>query len=386
MDEKRARPAGSDGWAARIVGWLRPGGLAMAGPWGGDGDGSGGGDRPPRPRNPWAAPTGRPAGPRSSVDNASEKLREMFGVAAGTGGGGSSRGPGGGLPRPFDRSIWLWGAIGVALLWLIFTSFHRIGPGERGVVQTFGSYSSTLGPGVSLTLPAPFQTVDTVNVDEIRRVTIGSTAEDSQKLVLTSDQNIIDLAYTVRWAISSPEAFKFQFENPEQAVQETAESAMRAVVANFTLDQSIGPGRTDIETEVAARVQEILNSYNAGIRIEGVEINQADPPAAVNDAFKAVTEAQQNATRDLNQARAYAQQVTALAQGEAESFDKVYEQYRQAPEVTKRRMYYETMEQVLQKVDKTIVEVPGVVPYLQAQPGRAPAPPPQVVTPQGAGQ
>ncbi len=352
----------------------------MAGPWG-TGGSDGDGDKPGR-RNPWAQPTGGPApgGPRSSVDNASEKLREMFGVASGTGGGGAPRGPGRGL-RSFDRSVWLWGALGLALLWLAFTTVHRIGPGERGVVQTFGSYASTLSPGVSFTLPAPVQTVRKINVDEIRRVTIGSTAEDNQKLVLTSDQNIIDLAYTVRWAISSPERFLFQFENPQQVVQETAESAMRSVVANFTLDQAIGPGRTDIEAEVAVRVQEILNDYNAGIRIEGVEINQADPPAAVNDAFKAVTEAQQNATRDLNQARAYAQQVTALAQGEAESFNKVYEQYRQAPEVTRRRMYYETMEQVLQKVDKTIVEVPGVVPYLQAQPNRTPVPPPQVIAP-----
>lgn len=370
MNQKRA-------WLPR---WL--GGLTMAGPWGG---GDEKGEDSPR-KNPWAKPIPiRPAtGPRSSVDNASDKLREMFGV---TGGGGS----GGGrprLPRSFDKRVWLWGALGVALLWLAFTTVHRIGPGERGVVQTFGSYASTLEPGVSFTLPAPIQTVKKINVDEIRQVTMGSTAEDNQKLVLTSDQNIIDLAYTVRWAISSPERFLFQFENPEQVVQETAESAMRAVVANFTLDQAIGPGRTDIEAEVAQRVQEILADYNSGIRVEGVEINQADPPAAVNDAFKRVTEAQQNATRDLNDARAYSQQVTALAQGEAESFNKVYEQYRQAPEVTRRRMYYETMEQVLQKVDKTIVEVPGVVPYLQAQPGCAPVPPPQVVTPPatGAGQ
>ena len=303
MTEKRV-------WPLR---WL--GGLTMAGPWGTGGSGDNGDGDKPR-RNPWAQPTGRPAagGPRSSVDNASEKLREMFGVASGTGGGGPPRGPGRGLPS-FDRSIWLWGALGLAALWLAFTTIHRIGPGERGVVQTFGSYASTLSPGVSFTLPAPLQTVRKINVDEIRRVSIGSTAENDQKLVLTKDQNIIDLAYTVRWAISSPERFLFQFANPDQVVQETAESAMRSVVANFTLDQAIGPGRTDIETEVAARVQEILNDYNAGIRVEGVEINQADPPAAVNDAFKAVTEAQQNATRDLNQARAYAQQVTALAQG-----------------------------------------------------------------------
>ena len=280
--------------------------------------------------------------------------------------------------------MWLWGVLGLVLLWIAITMTHRIGPQERGVVQSFGSYSATLDPGLKFTLPAPFQTVRIVSVDEVREIAIGSTAADSQKLVLTSDQNIIDLAYNVRWRITSPEAYLFEFAEPENLVRETAESAMRSVIANFSLDQAIGPGRSDIEQEVALRTQQILNSYRAGIRIEGVEIKQSDPPAEVNEAFKRVTEAQQNAARDLNNARAYSQQVTALAQGEAESFNKVFEQYRLAPEVTRRRMYYETMEQVLKQVDKTIVEVPGVVPYLQTQTGRqaAPPPPPAAAAPQ----
>ena len=379
MSEKR-------GWRlGRLGEWLGlPGTLAMANPWGTGPKG----EKPDEPgrKNPWAQPTGaRPTGPRSTVDNASDKLREMFGVQQGGPGGGSSGGGGGGGPGRFtsgiNQQVWIWGVIGVVLLIWATTTFHRIGPQERGVVQTFGSYATTLDPGVSFTLPWPFQTVRVVSVDEVREIAIGSTAENNQKLVLTSDQNIIDLAYNVRWRIASPEKYLFQFADPESVIRETAESAMRSVVANFSLDQAIGPGRTDIETEVASRTQQILDSYNAGIRIEGVEIKQADPPAAVNEAFKRVTEAQQNAARDLNDARAYSQQVTALAQGEAESFDKVYEQYRQAPEVTRRRMYYETMEQVLKQVDKTVVEVPGVVPYLQTGPGRAPVPPPQAAQP-----
>lgn len=381
MSEKR-------GWRlSRLGEWLGrrsgPGGLMMAGPWGGDtGDGSG--DEPGR-KNPWAKPTvGQPTGPRSTVDNASDKLREMFGVTQGTGGGGSSGGSGGPgrFARGVDKSVWLWGVLGLMILWLASTTWWRIGPQESGVVQTFGSYSRTMGPGVHFTLPAPIQTVTKVN-SEVREIAIGSTAATDQKLVLTSDQNIIDLAYNVRWRVSSPEAYLFRFADQERVVRETAESAMRSVVANFSLDDTLGPGRGAIASEVAERTQQILDSYSAGIRIEGVEIKQADPPAQVNDAFKAVTQAQQNAARDQNDARAYSQQVTALAQGEAESFDKVYEQYRQAPEVTRRRMYYETMEQVLKSVDKTIVEVPGVVPYLQTQTGRqsAPPPPPPVPAP-----
>lgn len=365
MSEKRA-------WRPRLLG-----GLMMAGPWGSGSGKDGDNPKPGGSRNPWAQPVGRPGGTgRPSVDSASEKLRELFGVGTSTGGGGGGGGGGGRLPRHIDRSVWIWGAVAIVVIWLLFTSFHRIGPGERGVVQRFGQYQSTLSPGVGLTFPSPIDRVTVVNVDEIRTIPIGSTAEDNQKLVLTSDQNITDMAYTIRWKISSPERYLFQIADQEQVIRDTAESAMRAVVANYTLDQAIGPGREEIAALVAERAQEILNAYNAGINIEGVEINQADPPAAVNDAFKKVTEAQQNAERDLNDARAYSQQVTALAQGEAESFDKVFEQYRLAPEVTRRRMYYETMEQVLQKMDKTIVEVPGVVPYLQTQPNRPSAPVP----------
>jgi membrane protease subunit HflK len=111
-------------------------------------------------------------------------------------------------------------------------------------------------------------------------------------------------------------------------------------------------------------MQRILDGYRSGIQIQGVAVQQADPPAQVNDAFKEVTAAQQDAKSYVNQANAYALQLTAKAQGEATAFDKVYEQYKAAPEVTRRRMYYETMEQVLSKVDKTIIEAPGVTPYL----------------------
>jgi membrane protease subunit HflK len=139
---------------------------------------------------------------------------------------------------------------------------------------------------------------------------------------------------------------------------------MRAVLATVSLDDAIGAGRSDIEQRVSTAMQQVLDSYGAGVRIEGIAVKQTDPPAAVNNAFKEVSAAQQDAQSYINQARAYAQQVTARAQGEATAFDKVYTQYKLAPEVTRRRMYYETMERVLSKVDKTVVEAPGVTPYL----------------------
>jgi membrane protease subunit HflK len=244
----------------------------------------------------------------------------------------------------------------------VFTSIHSIAPGERGVVMQFGRYSSTLGPGVGFTLPSPIDRVKKIDVENIRTVDLGSaTGED---LMLTGDQNLIDIAYTVRWNIRTPELYLFQLAEPDETIKQVAESAMRAVISGVTLTDAMGDKRADIEIQVADVMQRILDGYRSGIQIQGVAIKQADPPDAVNDAFKQVTAAQQDAKSYINQANAYALQITAKAQGESTAFDKVYEQYRLAPEVTRRRMYYETMEQVLGKVDKTIIEAPGVTPYL----------------------
>jgi membrane protease subunit HflK len=139
---------------------------------------------------------------------------------------------------------------------------------------------------------------------------------------------------------------------------------MRAVISQVTLNDAMGDRRAEIEQQVAQNMQRILDSYHSGIQVQGIAIKQADPPDAVNDAFKQVTAAQQDAQTYINNANAYALQLRQKAQGEATAFDKVYAQYKLAPEVTRRRMYYETMEQVLSKVDKTIVETPGVTPYL----------------------
>jgi membrane protease subunit HflK len=192
--------------------------------------------------------------------------------------------------------------------------------------------------------------------------------------MLTGDQNLIDLAYSVRWNIRTPELYLFQMAQPDETIREVAESAMRSVVSQVTLNDAMGDRRAEIETQVAEKMQQILDSYHSGVQVQGIAIKQADPPDAVNDAFKQVTAAQQDAQTYINNANAYSLQLRQKSQGEATAFDKVYEQYKLAPDVTRRRMYYETMEQVLSKVDKTIVEAPGVTPYL---------PLPQVQKPQG---
>lgn len=346
--------------------------MSEGGPWGnrggGSGDGSGGGGSGGGgPRNPWNPPPGGGGGPRrdggrgpTALDEMLRRGRESFG---------------GGLPkRPDGRSLWPIIAVIFVLLWLALTSVHRIGPQERGLVLQLGSYTRTLSPGISLSLPAPFETVEIVDVEEIRTIDIGSASAESENLMLTGDQNIIDLAYSVRWNIRDPALYRFQLADTDTTIREVAEAAMRSVIASVSLDDALGAGRTGIEQQVERRMQEILEDYRAGVRVQGVAIKQADPPTAVNDAFKEVSAAQQKAQTDLNEARAYAQQQTARAQGEAASFDKVYEEYRLSPEVTRRRMYYETMEQVLSGIDKTIVEPGQVTPYLPLNEMRRRAP------------
>lgn len=338
----------------------RVGGLFsdIKGPWGPKSSGDEPGEPP---RGPWGDNAGprkratKPAGGNiTSLDDFIRKSRARW--APGGGGGG------GGLPGRPNTSVVVWAIVGVVTLWLIFTSFHSIEPAERGVVSRFGRYMNTLGPGVGLTLPSPIEQVQKIDVESIRTVDLGSpTTED---LMLTGDQNIIDIAYSVRWSIRDPERFLFELENPQETIRQVAESAMRAVVSGVTLDDAIGDRRSEIETQVAETMQRILNSYSAGITIRGVAIKEADPPQTVNDAFKDVSAAQQDAERYINAATAYSQQLGQRAQGEATAFDRIYEQYRLAPEVTRRRMYYETMEKVLSNVDKTIVEAPGVTPYL----------------------
>ena len=325
------------------------------GPWGPSGESEPeGGDN--QPGGPWGETPKRKRGssgtPRqvTSLDEFLRRGRERFG------------GGGGGLPGAPSRSIITWAILGVIGLWLAFTSFHLIAPGERGVVTLFGRYSHTLKPGVGVTFPFPINRVQKIDVENIRELALGSASTET--LMLTGDQNIIDIAYTVRWNIRDPELYLFQLAQPDETIREVAESAMRAVVATISLNDAIGEGRGEIENRVTERMQAILDAYRSGVVIQGIAIRQADPPQAVNEAFKKVTAAQQDAQSYINRANAYSLQLTQKAQGEAAAFDKVYEQYRLAPEVTRRRMYYETMEQILPKMPKTIVEAPGVTPYL----------------------
>ena len=366
-----------NGVMERLGGVIERIALAMAGkrsPWGKPGKGGGddgepdegatppSGEEAPRgPRNPWLPGGGPEEKPRRSAS-----IEDIFKHRGPEGPkrGGGPRGPNFRLPQRPGGGSWLPVILGgIALLWLGLTSVHQIGPKEQGIVTTFGQYSRTLQPGLRFTLPWPLQNVAVTDVTSIRSFEIPEG--DAENLILTGDQNLVDLNYRIRWNIKDLKQFRFQLADPEETIREVGEAAMRASVAEHELDSVLsGAGRADVEQRVRDRMQSILDAYRAGVAIQGVEIDRVDPPERVVEAFKDVSAAQQDADADINRAQAYAQQILARAQGDAAAFNQIYEEYRLAPEVTRRRLYYETMESVLSKTDKTIVEADGVTPYL----------------------
>ena len=386
--------------------------LAMAGtrsPWGGSkgkgegypspepeassegGDGAKGESGPKKPapppsggpRNPWQSGGGE-GPPRRSANNEDIFRPRGTGPGGGPGGGGGSGFPR--IPQRRNGKSWLpLVAGGAALLWLFATTAHQLGSTQEGLVTTFGKYSRTIGSGVSLTLPWPIQSVSVVDVTSIKRDTIPEG--EGEKLMLTSDQNLVDLSYLVRWNIKNLKLYTLQLEDPADTVKEVAEAAMRASVAEVPLNGVMGgSGRAQIEQNVRTRMQAILDAYRSGVLIQGVDIKKANPPEKVVGAFQQVTVAQQEAQRDQSNARAWAQQIIAQAQGETAEFDKVYEQYKLSPEVTRRRMYYETMERVLSNNDKVVVEANGVTPYLPLPEVRRRAQAATPATPAAGGQ
>ena len=326
--------------------------LNEGGPWGG----SGGNDGEDKKKRGQARPGA--AGP-SALDALLRRGRARFG----------GDGDGDGFDVPRLGGLWQWALLALIVLWIGLTSTHTIGGHERGVVTRFGKYVGTLDPGTHWTLPAPIDRVTKVDVDKIEYLDIasGDDGQSGENLILTRDQNLINLAYSVRWSRHDAEQYLFELQDPEGTIREVTESVMRDVVARQTFDQ-VMTGQKQIQQEVAERAQDLLDSYHAGVLIQGVTIRTAKAPGAVASAFNNVVVARQNVQASIQAAQKYALQVTGKAQNEAAQFDGFYIQYKAAPEVTRRRLYYETMERVLAKSDKVIVEPRNVVPYMVPPP------------------
>ncbi len=359
--------------------WKSQGG-GGGGPWGGgsDGGGSGGGGG-----GPWGG--GGPGGPRPPdfediIRKGQDRFKRML-----PGGMGSGQG--------------LLLVIAAALLLWVITGFYRVQPDQQGVVLRFGKWVDTTEPGLNWHIPYPIETVERPFVTKIQQIEIGfiSTGErgrsqkrdvDEESLMLTGDQNIIDIEFTVQWKIADAGQYLFNIRDPEQTTKIVAESTMREIIGQTDIQPALTEARQEIELRTRGRLQVILNEYEAGIEITQVQLQDVQPPAQVIDAFDDVQRARQDldrlrneaeayrndilprargeAVRQVQNAEAYKEQLENEAEGEAQRFLSVYAAYRQNPQVARRRMYLETLQEVLSGTDKVIMDsgVQGAVPYL----------------------
>ena len=352
------------------------------GPWGPSG-GSGGnnsGGNNDGPKNPWGSgnntPPRRPGsvGPSGNLDDLAKKvedrLKSVLGGRGGGGGGFNNRGPsgGGGSVEPIQLDRRAIGAIAlVAVLGWFATGVYVVDAGEEAVIQRFGKYVRTVDQGLQFHIPAPIETRRVVDVQRVNSLTVGSGGgtEATDGLMLTGDQNIVDVGFQVLWRVDNTRDFLFQVAHgpegesaAEVTVLAVAEAAMREVVGRSQRDQVLATGRAQVEAQTRDLIQRTLNEYKAGIRITQVNLRKAEPPAAVNEAFREVAAASQEAETKINQARSYRNAVVPQAQGEAARFNQLYQEYKLAPDVTRQRLYLETMERVYERANKVILD-PG---------------------------
>lgn len=360
--------------------------MTNGGPWGSGGGQNGGNDNDRDPnRRPRRPGEGSPIPEIEDImKKGSEQLRVLMG-GRGTGGrgpsGGGSQGPG------FSK-----GTLGLAVLAAVaawaWASFYTVQQNERSIELMFGKYHKTGNPGLNFA-PWPIVTAEVIPVTDERTTELGTGrgGDLDSGLMLTRDQNIVDIEYQVVWNISDPAKYLFNLADPEDTIRAVSESGMRDIIARSELSPILNRDRGAIASDLRQAVQATLDSYGVGINVVRVNFNRADPPKEVIDSFRDVQAAQQERDRLEKEADAYANQVTAGArgqaaqlqeqaeayraqvvndaQGEAARFTSVYEEYIKAPDVTKRRMFFETMGQTLGGIGKTMVDSDtGTVPYL----------------------
>jgi membrane protease subunit HflK len=292
----------------------------------------------------------------------------------------------------------------VLAIWLA-TGIFRVDPNEQAVIQRFGAYVRTESLGLHYHLPAPFETVTFVDVTQRNQTEVGSrTGTDDAGTMLTGDSNIVELDFVVVWQVRDPVKYLFKIADPRDVLQRAAESAMREVIGQTNVQPALNEGRGQIEASSAAILQTMLDRYDTGIQVAAIQLQRVDPPQDVVDSFHDVQRARSELEQAKNQAEAYrndivpkargqAQQtvqdaaaykekVVAEANGEAQQFLSVLDAYHQARDVTARRMYIDTMEEILKHSRKIVVDPNisegkgGVLPYLPlSSPPTAPAAP-----------
>ncbi len=345
-------------------------------PWnnkdGGGWQGPGGGDGGPWGRGPSGGGGGRPPDMEDLIRKIQDRGRRF--MPGGFGGGK-------GVLIIVLVLLAVWLASGV----------YRVDTNEQGVELIFGKWDAgePVQPGLDYNWPAPIGAVYTPTVTEIQQFVIGNTP--NQSLMLTGDENIIDLMFVVKWKIRDAGKFLFNVADPVETARNVAESAMRQVIGRTALATALAEGRAEVEQKTLALIQEMLDSYGAGVLITQIELQSVDPPAKVIDAFRDVQAARADQERAINEAQAYQNQIVPVARGdvqrliqEAEAYKEqvindaegsaarflsVYGEYVLARDVTERRIYLETMESVLRDMEKVVIDTgatggQGVVPYL----------------------
>ena len=287
----------------------------------------------------------------------------------------------------------------LVLIWLA-SGFYRVLPDEQGVVLQFGKYTTTTQPGLNYHFPYPIERVLTPKVTKVNRVEIGYRQSPDNRttqirdvpeesLMLTGDENIVDIDFSVFWIINDAGKFLFNVQVPELTIKSAAETSMREVIGQSKIQSIFTEGRTEIEDKARVLIQSILDDYEAGVTITQVQTQKADPPNEVIDSFRDVQAARADLERQRNEAEAYANDIIPRARGEAEEilqnaegykqkviadsegkaarFLSIQSEYAKAPVVTKQRIFYETMESVFGEMDKIIIDKDsgqGVLPYL----------------------
>ncbi len=342
--------------------------------------------------SPWGAPNKNNRQPSSNNPDDMEDLAKKFQDGLKNMFGGSSKTPD--VKKPITLFI-----IGAIAVWAL-SGFYRVDADEQGVVLRFGKYTNMTQPGLNYHLPFPIESVMTPKVSRVNRIDVGfrSSNEGSrgtigdikeESAMLTGDENIVDINYSVFWVIKDASKYLFNIQDPIGTIKVVAETAMREVIARKKIQTILTQGRAEIEIEVQKIMQQILDSYNSGVDITQVQAQKSDPPAQVIDSFRDVQAAKADKERAQNEAEAYAndviprargeaakivqeaegykKEVVAQAEGEASRFIAIYNEYAKAKTVTQERMYLETMEKVLSGVNKIIIDKQsgsGVVPYL----------------------
>ena len=362
------------------------------GPWGGGGKGPDDNDDRPKNGNGGNRPTGGPSVPEIDrlVKKGQEQLRVLMG-GKGNGGGGGYGGPGqgDGFGGFVNRKTLALAAVAVVAIWA-FLSFYTVKPEERAVELLFGKYYRVTDEGLHFA-PWPAITAEVINTSGQNTTEIGTgqMGESDNGLMLTGDQNIVDIEFEVVWNISDPTKYLFNLKEPEATIRAVAESAVRDIAARSQLMPILNKDRGAIETQLLTEVQATMNSYASGIEVVRVNLLKSDAPAEVIDAFRAVQAAQQErdqlqkvadayankttaaargqASQTAQEAQAYAAQVVNQAEGDAARFLSIYGEYVKAPVVTRQRLYLETMEHVLGGANKVIMDTANgsnVLPFL----------------------